>query len=232
MLMIFGHRIMGVVKEARCVFDEAMAINGRFAAYIVTCEERRQVLAETLARLRATDWACEPDLQLDDGSAPTKLARIHATWLRALERVAAGPADFALILEDDLDFNLHLRHNLAAWGPLRGGDGNAPFFGSVYNADNRPVLWRPPKQSFFIANAQQVWGAQAVIVSRLTAAYFLAHWSEESGAADLRMPRLAARLAPVYIHAPSLIQHVGDASTWGGPFHQARDFDRAWRAPA
>jgi hypothetical protein len=205
----------------------------RLAAYMVTCDERCAVCDETLARFRATDWGCDPELQIDDGTAPDKLARIHATWLKVLERVATGAADFALILEDDLDFNLHLRNNLLCWEPLRGRDGATPFFGSIYNASNRPAFWRPERKAYFVAHPQQVWGAQAVLVSRRMADYFLEHWSEETGAADLRMPRLGSRLAPVYFHAPSLVQHVGGASgasTWGGPFHQAEDFDREWRA--
>jgi hypothetical protein len=200
-------------------------------AYVVTCPERRASLEATLARFRASDWGAAPELQMDDGAAPNKLARIHATWLKVLERVAAGTADVALILEDDLDFNHHLRHNLDVWGPLRAmGAGNLPFFGSIYNPD-RPPFWSPANGSYFIVKPGQMWGAQAVLVSRRMAAYFLEHWQEEQGAADLRMPRLGARLAPVYLHAPSLVQHVGDASTWGGRFHTAPDFDREWRAP-
>lgn len=206
-----------------------MAGEAGFVAYVVTCEERRAIFAATLGKFRATDWGCDPELQMDDGVAPDKLARIHATWLKALERVAAGPADFGLILEDDLDFNVHLRSNLTSWGPVQGRDGNTPFFGSIYNADNRPGSWRDPKQTFFIAHPRQFWGAQAIVVSRLMASYFLKHWGDEAGAADLRMPRLAARISPVYMHAPSLVQHVGGESTWGGPFHQARDFDQNWK---
>ena len=35
-----------------------------------------------------------------------------------------------------------------------------------------------------------------------------------------------------YFPRPSLVQHIGDASTstWGGRFHTAPDFDREWRA--
>jgi hypothetical protein len=62
------------------------------------------------------------------------------------------------------------------------------------------------------------------------ASHLLKHWGEEVGAADLRMPRIAARICPVYMHAPSLVQHVGGESTWGGPFHQAHDFDQSWKA--
>jgi hypothetical protein len=143
--------------------------------------------------------------------------------------VAESTADLALIVEDDLEFNRHLRHNLRRWAPLRGLNGAHPFYGSLYNP-GRPARWRPPEENFFIADPRAVWGGQAVLVSRRMARYFLTHWDEEQGAADVRMPRLASRFAPVYFHVPSLVQHVGTASTWDGPFHQADDFDESWRS--
>ena len=58
------------------------------------------------------------------------------------------------------------------------------------------------------------------------ARYLLRSWNEEGGEPDLRMPRLAGRLVPVYYHRPSLVEHVGHVSTWGGRQHQSVDFDR------
>jgi hypothetical protein len=203
-----------------------------FAAYMVTCDERRAIRARTLASFRATDWGCDPELQVDDGAEGSdKLARIHATWLAVLERVAAGSADFALVMEDDLDFNIHLRRNVTTWAPLRDRHGGTSFFGSIYNP-GRQVVWRPSNnQPYFIAAASFVWGAQALVMSRFTAEFFLRNWSDESGAADVRMPKLAERLSPVYFHVPSLVQHEGSASsTWGGRSHRAVDFDANWRA--
>ena len=150
-----------------------------FAAYMVTCDERSAVRGETLARFERTDWGSLPSLQIDDGTARTRSARMRATWLGVLRRVAEGSAGFALVMEDDLDFNRHLRHNLTAWTPLRGRDGEAPFFGSIYNAD-RPALERPSDQSYFVADPDLAWGGQAVIVSRSMAHHFVAHWGEEN----------------------------------------------------
>lgn len=90
---------------------------------MVTCDERRAVRAETLARFECTDdRGSPPALQIDDGTARTRSARMRATWLKVLGSVAEASADFALVMEDDLDFNRHLRHNLTAWAPLRGRD--------------------------------------------------------------------------------------------------------------
>jgi hypothetical protein len=47
---------------------------------------------------------------------------------------------------------------------------------------------------------------------------------------DIKMSRLAAKIGkPIYYHSPSLVQHVGQASVWGGSFHQSADFDADWR---
>jgi len=40
----------------------------------------------------------------------------------------------------------------------------------------------------------------------------------------------AGRAVPIYYHRPSLVEHIGDVSTWGGRHHRAVDFDRDWRA--
>jgi hypothetical protein len=203
-------------------------------AVMVSCSERADVRERTLASWNQTDWAqgqgAALTLQMDEGAAPDRLGRIRATWFKVLERLAGGSDDLCLIVEDDVQFNRNLRHNLEAWFPLRDRDGNTPFFASLYNP-GQPAFWRNEAAAYFIAHAKAVWGAQAVLLSRMTAQFCLQHWGEEEGAADVRIPRLAARLAPVYYHSPSLVQHVGDASTWGGFFHQAPDFDADWRAP-
>jgi hypothetical protein len=202
------------------------------AAYIVTCHERRPALEATLARFRRTDWGRDPKLITDDGTGPDRRARVHATWQKALERVARGTADLALIMEDDLDFNRHLRHNLTAWVPLRGRDGAAPFFASIYDvgAGGAPGAPQASGDHYRIASPTLAWGGHAIIVSRFMAGHFVRYWGEEDGTADIRMPRLAARLTVILLHTPSLVQHIGDDSAWSGLHHRTADFDRDWRA--
>jgi hypothetical protein len=77
---------------------------------------------------------------------------------------------------------------------------------------------------------ESIFGSQAFLLSRETAIYVVKHWDSVEGMQDIKMSRLAARLAePVFYHAPSLVQHVGRKSTWGGGFHRARDYDRYWK---
>jgi hypothetical protein len=202
----------------------------RFHVRMVSCPERDDVRAQTLASWAQTDWPEAPALEVDDGSALLVQTRIEETWLRALGTAAADDVDFVLLLEDDLEFNRHLRHNLEAWPPLRSaGDGVGPFFASLY-AHEQPLLWRDPSTRTAIAAPESFWGAQALLLSRATARDLLSRWPAGPRAHDLKAARLAGQLGPLYCHLPSLVQHRLGPSTWGGSHHQAADFDPAYRA--
>ncbi len=82
-----------------------------------------------------------------------------------------------------------------------------------------------------IVDANSVFGSQAFLISRTALAYIVQHWHEVGGMQDIKISRLAGRWKmPVLYHVPSLVQHVGGKSVWGGHFHQARDFDPYWKA--
>jgi hypothetical protein len=198
-------------------------------AVMVSCPERADTRRQTLANLAATDWNAGVALAIDDGDGPDRIARIDATCRRALALGAESDADVILLLEDDLDFNRHLRANILRWSRLVGVDALTPFFASLYNPGYR-VQHTRPEGCFRVLAPRCCWGAQALLVSRALARHFLGHWSDEEGPPDLRMPRLAGRFVPIYCHQPSLVQHIGRVSTWGGFTHEAIDFDRDWSA--
>jgi hypothetical protein len=201
----------------------------RLAAVMVSCPERETVRAQTLANLALTDWHGDVEVIVDDGTGADRIARIDRTWRRALEYVAASKADVVLAMEDDLEFNLHIRRNLDGWPRLRGIANRQPFFASLYNP-GFPVMHTWLESSCHIMFPDACWGAQAFLLSPAVARYFLAHWQEVLGEPDIRMPRLAGRLVPIYYHRPSLVEHLGAVSTWGGRRHRAVDFEREWRA--
>jgi predicted O-methyltransferase YrrM len=202
----------------------------RLRAYLMSCEEREQTRAVTIQRLLASGWGETPTVVLDEGDVERKQEREERTTRRLLRAAISDPSvDVALLLQDDLDFNRHLRHNLLHWPPLRAVQRGDHFFGSLYN----PGIsggWRDPERSCFHADPDAVYGSQAVLVSISTGSYIDAHWDEVVGMSDIKMSRLAARLGPLHYHVPSLVQHVGEQSTWGGHFHWAADFDADWRA--
>ncbi|HYH79684.1 MAG TPA: class I SAM-dependent methyltransferase [Longimicrobium sp.] len=205
--------------------------------YVMTCAERiaAGVVQGTLASIARSDWGDEPVVHLDDddggGGADAK-TRQTSNYRRVLERIARERPPCALVLEDDVAVNRHLRANLAAWQPVREG---RLFLGSLYNPNLTPLPGAPAVEDGFVADPGSVYGSQAFLVTPELADFCLAHWGEVPALQDIKMSRLAARIDPhaVVVHQPSLVEHAGAAlSTHGGAQHTAVDFDPWWRAGA
>ena len=201
----------------------------RIKAYMISCASREEQRRQTIANLRTSDWDEEPVVVLDRSTSPVPVQRIVETALALLQRADADGSPLILFLEDDLEFNRHLRHNLEAWPPLRRLQPGEHFFASLYNP-GIAAYRSDAVDGYFIAVPAGVYGSQAFLLSRETVRYLVDHWHERREPIDHRMARLAARVSPLYYHGPSLIQHVGYQSVWGGWYHSARDFDANWRA--
>jgi hypothetical protein len=196
----------------------------RIAAVVITCGGREALCRATIDALHATDWSeawpviVSTDRLLDG-------TRQHRQQLNALDGLRAGielAPNFILFLEDDLEFNSHIGRNLARWEPLRNG---WLGMGSLYNPTIREVE-RSVREHWFRADSAAVYGSQAYLFSIETARYITDHWHQVEGMQDIKMSRLAARGGwSIYYYVPSLVQHVGRESTWGGGYHYAPDFD-------
>lgn len=198
-------------------------------AVMISCANRDRLRQRTLRNLAASDWGDEPVFLQMDGRefASAKDSATYTSYL-ALEQALRSQADYILFLEDDLEFNRFLRHNLNCWKILQDGEIN---LASLYNPHIKPVAFDIPNHAF-VAEPHEVYGSQAFLLSLRTVEFVLEHWQEEAGNQDYRMARLAGRLdRPLYYHVPSLVQHVGRKSVWGGFFHQAADYDPLWKAP-
>ena len=196
---------------------------------MLSCPEREALRDQTLSNLRRVGWSGEVMVEIDQTTYARRQERQEASALQLLRKTRDIAADFLLFLEDDLDFNDHFGHNLELWHPMQQLEAGAHFFGSLYNPTIRARSW-DRNHAFFIAEPDAVYGAQAVVLARDTARYLAEHWHEIAGMGDIKMSRLAARLCPLHYHMPSLVQHIGRDSVWGGHYHWASDFDRAWRA--
>jgi ADP-heptose:LPS heptosyltransferase len=205
-----------------------LADSPRIEICIISCAQRQTLLQQTLASLRASDWADRPvHIQIDSSSDPSPDVRQTETALAALQAALRTPTTHLLFLEDDLIFNRHLFHNLMSWAPLANG---VALCTSLYNPGLRPHA-SSFRQNFSLCSPEACFGSQAFLIARVALKYIIDHWHEVDGKQDIRISRLAARLqSPMFYHAPSLVQHVGAESTWGGVFHQARDFDLDWKA--
>lgn len=200
----------------------------RIEISMISCGARRALLERTLASLRASDWGDRPvHIQIDSSPDPSPKVRQTDTALAALQAALRAPATHVLFLEDDLIFNRHLAHNLANWPPIANG---VAVFASIYNPGIRPLACSF-RENFSLCSPESCFGSQAFIIARDALKYIIEHWNEVDGMQDIRISRLAARLqSPMFFYSPSLVQHVGVESVWGGGFHQARDFDPDWKA--
>jgi hypothetical protein len=198
------------------------------AAWMITCPERDETRQETLASLSASDW---PDLPLQVLADPEKtrdrIERISRQILHALQQFLDHSARYLLLLEDDLIFNSHLRHNVERWRPYR--DHEITLAG-LYNPGLKEIAFDVAGNAVAV-DPKSMFGRQALLLSRAFVKHAVSAWSTHNTAADRRLAFLAAQLGrPLYYHAPSLVQHRQVPSTWGGTANQARDFDPDWRA--
>jgi hypothetical protein len=198
-------------------------------AYVLTCEERAEVCAETVADLARTDWGAAPALVVDHGTHPKQLERIVETGLRLLERAveeATADDEVVLVCEDDVSFNRSLRHNLERWAPVVDRRADGHLFGSLYNPG---VAVATAGETAVVVDPRQFYGSQGMVLSITTARSLVEQWDDGHSPLDLRISRLAARWSPVWYHVPSLVQHRAIPSTWGGRPHRADDFSVDWR---
>ena len=197
------------------------------AACMISCPERVAVRRKTLRNLASTDWGEEPAVvQVDSGGAKSKGERQTKTAWLALQKCLSLNVNYVLFLEDDLDFNRYLRHNLSRWPPLLDGE---VTLASLYNPGVAIESRDPARRSVVVA-PEVVFGSQAFLISRATVRHIVDRWDQVPGMQDIKMSRLAGRLQrPLVYHSPSLVQHLGKKSTWGGWYHTASDFDPCWR---
>jgi len=195
---------------------------------MISCPERTKMRHRTLAALARTDWGDAPlHIQIDEGQDENAQSRQTRCAYQALKKSLDLTADYILFLEDDLEFNRHILHNLHHWAPIKAGQ---VTMAGLYNPSLRESAC-DLKQNARIIAPGSVFGSQALLLSRCAVEYVVRNWPRVQGMQDIRISRLAGRLKnPILYHVPSLVQHVGTCSVWGGRFHRAMDFDSDWRA--
>jgi cephalosporin hydroxylase len=198
----------------------------RIAPIIITCPQRAHMLTQTLANFGETDWLESPHIQMDDAHSEDRCARQTRNAERALHWfLRQTDAEFALLLEDDLAFNQHIHWNLERWSPVVDG---RLWFGSLYNPNIRRLS---DGHNYFLADPSACYGSQAYLLSREAVSVALQKWESVAGMQDIKLTRIISGVGQcLYYHQPSLVQHLGTESAWGGGFHQTTDFDRDWQA--
>jgi len=202
--------------------------NFRFFIGMTSCPSRHLALEKTLKSWGQSDWSnvgIEVS-QFEDFSLEPKSRGIE-NCRRTLQKGFKSGAEYILFCEDDICFNRHIRHNLENWKPFNRQEIN---LATLYNPGVSPLA-ASFKEHFLIAAPSTVYGSQCLLISRWMAGRILRQWDESQGGQDTIITHIAARMSePIFVHSPSLIQHSGRKSTWGGWFHRSRDFDPNWKA--
>lgn len=205
--------------------------NVPFTAVMLSCEERSTVRRATLVSLANAGWPAPVDVVMDDGVGESRIARIHRTWRRVIQRAAQAETRCVLLLEDDVVFGRYFTHNLLSWPVIHDIPPGGALYASLYNP-SRPFIVQRPAERYAVAHPKSLWGAQALVMTPNMARYIDVHWDRAPGNPDQRMPVIASRVTPIYLHVPSLVDHAPVPTTWGGIDHAACDFDPEWRALA
>ena len=202
----------------------------KIEAIVVSSAERGEWRRKTLDNLADTDWNDAPiHISLVAAGEENKhVQRQTEGVFAALKESLKRDADYILLLEDDLVFNRHLRHNVQNWPPVRT---RAATLAGLYNSKVCELAY-DLKNNLRIVDANSIFRSQAFLIARTTIAHLLRHWNNLGGTQAIKISRLAARLRnPIVYHAPSLVNRIGIPSeVWDENFHFARDFDPDWKA--
>src|SRR5579884_2264736 len=199
----------------------------KIAPYILTCPERAGVLADTLTSFGATDWPEAPRVIVDTSDDPSPKVRQTKNALKLLQEAIGQPWDYLLFLEDDLDFNRHLHHNLANWHPIRHGYAR---LATLYASASRGMF---AGHNAFAYLAAQHGGSQALLIHRAVVEEVLAGWDGfTTEMQDIRICGIASRTDPlIHVYNPNLVQHRAAKSTWDGPATASPTYDPDFRLP-
>jgi len=198
----------------------------KLEAVMISCAERSESRQQTLANLAKTDWDGVPlHVQVHESKAEEDWQAVCAYL--ALKKALEGRADYILFLEDDLDFNRHIRRNLERWAPVQA---KQVTLASLYNPRVRESAC-DLRNNARIVEPGHVFGSKAFLISQETVRHIVRHWTRVEGGQDIKIARLAGRLRrPIFYHAPSLVQHIKTGEAPEPRFQQAMDFDPDWAA--
>jgi hypothetical protein len=208
--------------------------------YVVTYPANGESLRATLESIRRSDWGEEPTVVTQPQDWPTGRQSGARNYRRALEAAQADGCDFALILEDDVRVNEHLRYNLRT-NPLVRRDqcDYLSLFIPDLIADpwerSEPHLgYRLAKPRYAGPNVlwerERLWGSQGYLLSRRIVRAALERWDRLIEGQDTRLLGLCSEFQlPLWYTVPCLVEHAPAVSAFGTPAAYAPDFDPAFR---
>ena len=200
----------------------------KIEAVMISCPGREQLRRKTLENLAKTDWGELPvHVQIEKGEGTEDGEKqTHRVYLALKESLKLN-LDYILLLDDALEFNRNIRHNLNHWGPLQAG---AATLAGLHNQQARDMAC-DVRNNVRIVDPNSLFGSHAFLISGDAVKYIVKYWNYLGWASDIRIPRLAGRLRrPIFYHAPSLVRNAVFADSSEEKLAAAKDFDPDWAA--
>ena len=156
------------------------------------------------------------------------VVRAFAEMLRAAVEAEGAEDGWLLFLEDDLEFHPRLGALVRSWPALAD---ERCVLASLFN----PLLqgngsWGQIPRAF-AAEPATFLGAQALLLRRSAVRRALEKWESVAGMQAQRLAKILGAEGPIWVHRPSLVQHVAGESSWGARVQTALDFNPRWQAP-
>jgi hypothetical protein len=207
----------------------------RFRAYVVTYAANLESATLTMADFEQSDWGEPATLFVQPEDWPVGLDSAARNYKRALQAAADDGCDFALILEDDVRVNRHVRRNLSAI-PLVQRD-QCDYL-SLYIPDLVAAPWEraEPHLGYRLARPlysgpnrmwakHRLWGSQGYLLSRRFVLKALERWDRLKNGLDTRVISVCSELKlPMWYTDPCLVQHRPLRSAHATPTAHAPDF--------
>lgn len=176
-----------------------------FEMFVLTVPSREKTLADTLLSVRASDWndtlvvRCQPP-------GPENWREGVKSYRKMLtEHVAGSPADFVVVIEDDVDVAKNLRHNLAHWSVLPQLQVGSLFLPGRLHGKVRWVDYGP---DFSTYGGGFVYGTQAMVFKPAAVAALMPVFDAVDNQYDQKLfAACRAMGVPVHYHTPALVQH-------------------------
>jgi hypothetical protein len=172
----------------------------------------------------------QPEVAGEEWGMTARNRRVVGAFAGMLREVVAegGPDDeWLLFLEDDLGFHPRIGALVRGWAALRD---DTCGMASLFNPSLAKTLAWGTVARAFAAEPKTFLGAQALLLRRGAIQWALKDWDSISGMQSQRLARIIGDKGPIWIHRPSLVQHVAENSSWGAHGQRALDFDPRWWA--
>jgi hypothetical protein len=241
---LFEEECLGFLDELRNVWDgragefnkEVRQVSRRsrlksrrnIEIVMISCEERKRYRKRSLQNLARTDWKdWGVHVQIEKSQVGSIQEREMAAAHLALKEGLRRKSDYILLLEDDVECNFHLRHNLGNWAPFQSG---VAAMAALSNSGVRELAC-DIRRNFRVLDSHYIIDSAALLFSRETVLDLVRHWNEVSGSWKSRIPIFADQLSKqILCHAPSLVRRTARESIPGMVPRQAIDFDPEWKA--